>query len=45
MEGKIVGVRKGFLMVRDYEGVKELKISWERCSETATATNGTLARG
>lgn len=41
MGGKIVGVWRGFLMVRDYEGVKKLKISWERIRETQNPAEST----
>lgn len=41
MGGKILGVRRGFLMVRDYEGVKKLKISWERIRETQNPAEST----
>lgn len=41
MGGKIVGVWRGFLMVRDYEGVKKLKISWERIREAQNPAEST----
>ncbi len=41
MESKIVGVRRGFLMVKDYEGVKKLKISWEAVKEPQSPAEST----